>query len=114
MELGDRIKDLRIKKNLTQEELAISLKLTRPTLSNWEINRTNPDHAMIAKIANYFNVTTDYLITGSDSSSDITFPHGKMVVYMENDKIVDASQLPNEAKKSLEDYITFLKQKYNL
>ncbi|MEI3218798.1 MAG: helix-turn-helix transcriptional regulator [Lachnoclostridium sp.] len=43
MEFGDQIKDLRKKQNLTQEQFAMKLNVTRQAVSNWENNRNLPD-----------------------------------------------------------------------
>ena len=40
------------------------------TYANWEYGRTEPDFEMILKIANIFNVSTDYLLNGKESSGD--------------------------------------------
>ena len=43
MTLGNKIVELRKKRNLTQEQLSEKLGITRQTLSNWEKDITNPD-----------------------------------------------------------------------
>ncbi|NLY76084.1 MAG: helix-turn-helix transcriptional regulator [Firmicutes bacterium] len=66
MTLGERIKYLRNKMGLTQEELAKFLSCPRGTINNWEIDRSEPDSKMLGKIANFFDVSLDYLITGKN------------------------------------------------
>lgn len=61
MNFGDIIKELRKKNNLKQKDLCQILNITQPTLSNYENNRRTPDVKMLIKIANYFNVSIDYL-----------------------------------------------------
>lgn len=65
--LGERIKDLRNKKGVTQEELANKLSINRATLANWEINRATPDISVLPLLANYFKVSIDWLVTGQAS-----------------------------------------------
>lgn len=59
---GDKIKSLRKKINLTQEELAERLNVSFQTISKWETNASLPDITMFPILANFFNVTTDELL----------------------------------------------------
>ncbi|WP_036372618.1 helix-turn-helix domain-containing protein [Neomoorella thermoacetica] len=65
--LGDKIKQLRKKKDLTQDELASILHVNRATLANWEINRAVPDPATLQRLADFFNVSVDYLLGRTDN-----------------------------------------------
>ncbi len=58
--LGSRLKSLRGKK--TQQEVADSLGLSRASYSHYENNRVEPDAAMLSKMADYFDVSIDYLL----------------------------------------------------
>lgn len=60
--LGDKIKDLRISYSLNQVELAKNLHVSKQTISNWENNNIPPSVDTLIRIADYFNVTTDYLL----------------------------------------------------
>jgi transcriptional regulator with XRE-family HTH domain len=62
MTLGERLKQLRKENSLTQEQFAKKLGATRGALSNWEIDNSTPDNDMLIKIADFFDVTTDYLL----------------------------------------------------
>ena len=59
---GNRIKSLRRKMNLTQEELAERLNVSFQTVSKWERNASLPDITMLPILANFFDVTTDELL----------------------------------------------------
>lgn len=59
---GDRLKELRKNKNLTQEEFGKLFGVAKNTVSYWEANTSKPDIDLIKEIAQYFNVTTDYLL----------------------------------------------------
>lgn len=63
--LGARLKILRGKK--TQEEVSNSLGLSRARYSHYENDRVEPDNEILKKLAEYYKVTTDYLL-GIDSS----------------------------------------------
>jgi transcriptional regulator with XRE-family HTH domain len=60
--LGERLKQLREQKNLTQQELADALNISRGTYAHYEINRREPDDATKLRIADFFAVTVDYLL----------------------------------------------------
>ncbi len=62
--IGDRIKELRINKGLTQLELADKLGFTSQTISNWESGIREPDVDALSQLANLFNVSLDYLLLG--------------------------------------------------
>jgi transcriptional regulator with XRE-family HTH domain len=59
---SNRLKALREDNDLTQEELAKALHITRSALANYETNLREPDYALLIKIADYFNVSLDYLL----------------------------------------------------
>ncbi|MCD8391430.1 MAG: helix-turn-helix domain-containing protein [Firmicutes bacterium] len=60
--LNERIKRLRKANGLTQVELARGLNVSKQCVSNWENNNILPSIDMLVKIADYFSVTTDYLL----------------------------------------------------
>lgn len=59
--LGEKIKELRKKKDISQEVLAQYLGVTFQAVSKWENGTTMPDVGMIPAIASFFDVTTDEL-----------------------------------------------------
>lgn len=59
---GDRLKRLRLDKNLTQEELANELNMTKATVSNWENNHATPASEILKELAIRYNVSADYLV----------------------------------------------------
>ena len=61
MSIGSTIKYLRREKDITQEQLAEYLGITSRAISQWECERTVPDVYMLPIIADYFNVSIDYL-----------------------------------------------------
>ena len=73
--LGNRIKELREQKNLTQRELAeiMGYKTTR-SVQFLEANQRNLDHHQLVALANYFNVSVDYLLGISDEPNPATRP----------------------------------------
>lgn len=72
--LGKRITSLRKQAGLTQEELAKKLNVSRSALSQYELGTRDPNYELLIKIANFFEVTTDYLLTGKELNSSSN-PH---------------------------------------
>lgn len=60
--IGERLKQLRIKKGLKQQELADMFGLSSGTISFYESEQRKPDIDFIVAIAKYFDVSTDYLL----------------------------------------------------
>lgn len=61
----DRLKELRIEKNLTQEKLAKLIGMSKMTVSHWERGYCEPSIAQLIAIAKLFEVSVDYLV-GND------------------------------------------------
>lgn len=66
MEFKERLVKLRKELNLTQEDFAQKIGYTRTAISAWEIGRNEPSNADTVKIADFFGVSTDYLLGKSD------------------------------------------------
>ena len=58
----ERLKGLREDRDLTQLEVAQALNITRAALANYEQGTREPDIELLVKIANYFDITLDYLL----------------------------------------------------
>lgn len=66
--LGDNIKKFRKASNLSQEELAEKINVTRQSISLWETGKTQPSIDILVKLASVLGVTTDELLTNSDNA----------------------------------------------
>ena len=62
MELGHRLKRLREEKGISQLELAKLLDISNVMLSRYEKNKRSPDYKTLCKLADFYGVTTDYLL----------------------------------------------------
>lgn len=69
--MKDRIKALRVKNGLTQAQLGEMLEVTQKAISLIEKGINKPNVNQIALLAKNFNVTTDYIINGNETSKDI-------------------------------------------
>ncbi len=63
---NERLKELRIEKDLSQTELAKELNVSQRSISSWETGFRQPDFETLEQLAKYFGVTTDYLLGLSD------------------------------------------------
>ncbi len=64
--LGDKIREIRLAKKISQVELAKILDVTKQSVSNWENENIQPSIEMLSKIADVFNVSTDFLLSRDD------------------------------------------------
>lgn len=62
MDFGKTLQNLRIERGIFQKELAAALHLSVGTVSNYEEGVHFPDLEMLCRIADYFQVSTDYLL----------------------------------------------------
>ena len=62
MMIGDKIKKLRRKNKVTQEQLAKHLNVTPQAVSKWEKSLVYPEIHLLVPIADYFSVTVDFLL----------------------------------------------------
>lgn len=60
--LNENIKRLRVANNLSQVDLARELGVTKQCVSNWENDYIQPSISMLIKLAEFFKVTTDFLL----------------------------------------------------
>ncbi len=66
MEFNEKLQRLRNKADLTQEELAEKLYVSRTAISKWESGRGYPNIDSLKTISKFFNVTIDELICGEE------------------------------------------------
>ena len=53
-------------KELSRQDIAKTLRISPSTLANWEADRREPDTDMVNRLAEYFGVSTDYLLGRTD------------------------------------------------
>jgi len=64
VDLGERLFELRKSKNLTQDDVAEKLNVTRQTVSKWETNQSTPDFDKIVPLCELFEIGVEELLTG--------------------------------------------------
>lgn len=68
MKFSSTLKELREQNHVTQNQLASHLKLTRSTIAGYETKGKQPDYERLLQIADYFHVSVDYLLAGSETN----------------------------------------------
>lgn len=69
--IGQTIKDLRRSKKLSQTDFAKIVGVSQTTVTAWETGKAEPSSSAITRIADYFDVSTDYLLGRPEKSSNI-------------------------------------------
>lgn len=66
-----RIKELRKEKKMSQTGLGMVFNISQAVISKYELGQSEPDIQLIIKMADYFNVSVDYLVGKSDKKFNI-------------------------------------------
>ena len=89
MNIGDKLKQARLNKKMTQEEVADKLYVSRQSISNWENNKTYPDLGNVLALSDLYEISLDELLKGSDNfmkhleeSTDIVRSNKKLIFYI--------------------------------
>lgn len=116
LDLGSKLKELRTLKGVNQSELAKILNVDRSTYGKYETGDSSPDYEKLLKLASYFNVSTDYLLSNktSDSEKNSTFGNAEEInaEYLPPDfkeLIANAKNLSPEQLKQLNNFLKTLK-----
>lgn len=84
MEFHKKLQELRRQKNLTQEELAASLFVSRTAVSKWESGRGYPNIDSLKAIAKFYSVTIDELLSGDELLTIAEESHTQAKKYYHN------------------------------
>jgi transcriptional regulator with XRE-family HTH domain len=106
--LGNRIKTLRLEANLTQEEFGKPYSLKKSTVSQYESGSSRPDDELKKRIALDYNVSLDWLMGLTDIRNYTEDPNITIALHSGT----DYDDLPEEAKKEINGFIEYVKQKY--
>ncbi len=98
-----RLKELRIEKNLTQSELAGKIKTSQRNIGRWENEENEPTATFIIELANFFEVSTDYLLGREDDFGNVNIVNDVSTFYTEEEKnlIKEYRKLDEPLKKIL-------------
>lgn len=71
MGFPERLKELRLRKGLTQREIAKEFGVKQPNYQQWESGKRKPAFETLEKFANFFDVTMDYLAGKDDELENV-------------------------------------------
>ncbi|MBB4823731.1 transcriptional regulator with XRE-family HTH domain [Sporosarcina luteola] len=121
--LGQRLKKLRIERNLTQKQLAEKIKVTHVSISGYENGNRYPDTDTLQRLADYFDVSTDYLLGRSELLSHTIPIAGQEVVLSPEELLLFTElkkhptmlyDLASDPEKKVKELIKFYKMKQML
>ena len=103
-----RLKEVREKANMSQKELADKLSVSQSTVGNWESGMREPNFDTIKKIAEFFDVTVDYLLGRTDDPK-YSNPLDKELEGVDFALWGEIKDLNDAQKQDILDYIRFKK-----
>lgn len=116
MLIGEKIKELRKNSKITQEQLGNAIGVSKMAISYFEKGKKSPGRESLEKIADYFGVTTDYLLGRSEDpelneeEDNVVSEEGKNIMSL-------IESLPEDERKKaweqLEMYVTYMQNKKN-
>lgn len=115
MTFGQKLKQLRTDRNLTQSELAEKLNLSKANISKYESNDIEPNLQTLTAISNLFNISIDYLLKNSSKIQDGSKALDEELQQLLNDPdtmvaFKDFKNLSDTDKQEIINFIRFKKQ----
>jgi transcriptional regulator with XRE-family HTH domain len=105
--LGERLIFLRKSRGWTQEEISKKIGVHRGTYSNYEANKREPDYKTLKKIADIYDVTTDYLLGRENNEASIDIKEA-----LENKKATWGGQeLTPEQREILTEFFAMIRDR---
>lgn len=121
MDISHNLKKLRLEKGLTQIELSKNLNINRATYAHYETGRREPDIETLKLLADYFNVSVDYLLGNSDikttPNSKEDTPAEKISKLVKENKIgtlaahFDGEDITDDDVEDIKNFIEFVVEK---
>lgn len=116
MEFGERLRALREEKKLTRDALAARLNLSYSTVSKYETNVRFPDKETLVSLADFFDVSIDYLLCRSKvretADSVLSKSRNQFLVSSPANQYIADEGLSPEAVEELEKFKEFVQHKY--
>jgi len=114
--IGEKIKELRKNSKITQEQLGNAIGVSKMAISYFEKGKKSPGRESLKKIADYFGVTTDYLL-GRSEDPELNEEEDKVVSEEGKNIMSLIESLPEDERKKaweqLEMYVTYMQNKKN-
>ena len=110
MTLGEKLYTLRTKQNMTQEQLAEKLQVSRQSISKWESNATRPDLEKLKFLAEFYQVSLDQLLDENidiftqETSSDLNQNADSNTINQNRANASDASAFANNSDNDIRNH----------
>ncbi|AOT68372.1 helix-turn-helix domain-containing protein [Geosporobacter ferrireducens] len=114
--LSERLKQLRTENDLLQKDVADKINITTSAYGFYEQGKRTPDAETLQKLADFFNVSVDYLLGRTNEKNSMNIKESPEKRYGFATKAyhnLDVGGLSDEDIAKVEEYIELLKQKYN-
>lgn len=99
MFIGEKLRDLRLEKDLRQKEVAEKINIASNTLSQFESGKANPSYEVLIAFADFFGVSTDYLLGRSDDFGVISIKNQSAELPEDERKLLDTFRKLNLKNK---------------
>lgn len=109
--LGSRLKHLREENGFTLEYVATHLNTTKTSIARYEKNDREPKSEMISSLADFYNVSTDYLL-GRTDERNVNKEKPKLdpsIKTIAAHRIGDIEDLDDDAIEKINEYIEFIR-----
>lgn len=110
MNLGEKLKELRAQKKLNQSDLAKILRVDRSTYGKYETGDSSPDYEKLSLLADYFDVSVDYLLGRTDTPKPLTPEELPETIAFSLPEGYD--ELTPEGQEKLREFLDLIKLKY--
>lgn len=84
-----RLKELREERNLTQNDVATAINTTRTNIGRWEKGINEPSANFIMQLADFFEVSTDYLLGREDDFGNVSIQNVTSSLSAEEQRLID-------------------------
>ena len=101
---AERLKILRLENKLTQKQLSNKLGTSQPSYAQWESGKRKPTGETIQKIADFFNVSTDYLLGNTDIKNQKKFDED-LEKSLDTFKSFDGKPMYDEDREKIREFL---------
>lgn len=106
---GEHLKELRKSRNITQKQLASAINASERGIQNYELNQRKPTYDALLSLADYFNVSIDYLVGRADDMNGKINPQPETLLSQDDQELLELfHQLNGQARGQLQTRAKYL------